>query len=145
MCFSIQRPLPHKPENNFWLDFLPAFLLRAGGGGGGGMGEHTAQRSGLGNGSQEPGGSLSSAWGWGKSHSSLGITVAHHLGEVWDAHYAGQPDTLHRPRCATTGGGGDSLSPESMPTAHQATATDDTRRGNRDRGQEWGLRQCPAL
>lgn len=34
MCFSIQRPLPHKPENNFWLDFLPAFLLRAGGGGG---------------------------------------------------------------------------------------------------------------
>lgn len=107
MCFSIQRPLPHKPENNFWLDFLPAFLLRAGGGGGGGMGEHTAQRSGLGNGSQEPGGSLSSAWGWGKSHSSLGITVAHHLGEVWDAHYAGQPDTLHRPRCATAGGGGD--------------------------------------
>lgn len=30
MCFSIQRLLPHKPKNNFWQDFLPAFLLGVG-------------------------------------------------------------------------------------------------------------------
>lgn len=41
MCFSIQRPLPHKPKNNFWQDFLPAFLL------GVGVGVGKEQESGL--------------------------------------------------------------------------------------------------
>lgn len=38
--------------------------------------------------------------GSGKSHSSPGITVANHRGDIWDPHHAGQ-DTLSRSRCAT--------------------------------------------
>ena len=104
MCFSIERPLPRKPKNNFWQEFLPAFLL------GMGVGEEWESRrprdgDSIGNGSQEPGGSLWSAWGWGKSLSSLGITVVNHLRHVWDPHYAGQQDTLSRSRWATAASG----------------------------------------
>lgn len=89
-----QRPLPHKPKSNAWQGFLPVILL--GGGGGGvrclkvktGKWEPESQRQSL------------ECPGSGKSHSSPGITVANHRGDIWDPHHAGQ-DTLSRSRCAT--------------------------------------------
>lgn len=65
-----------------------------------GDGGQTTERSGLRNGN--PGACRKSlaSLGVGESHSCPGITVASHLGEIWDPRYTGQQDSPARSPCA---------------------------------------------